>query len=91
MAKTRPRRGIPVELSGAQLDEFVFPHLTRGHRGPMPKFPLRKIFYYILKLLYLGCQWKALPIDKDPAGRTESHPTRVYRIFRRWTSDGCLD
>jgi hypothetical protein len=57
----------------------------------MPKLPLRKIFNYILKILYLGCQWKALPIDKDPAGRPEIHPTSVYRIFRRWTADGCLD
>jgi transposase len=57
----------------------------------MPKLPLRKIFNYILKMLYLGCQWKALPIDKDPAGRPEIHPTSVYRIFRRWTADGCLD
>jgi hypothetical protein len=57
----------------------------------MPKLPLRKIFNYILKMLYLGCQWKALPIDKDSAGRPEIHPTSVYRIFRRWTADGCLD
>jgi transposase len=91
MAKTQPRRGIPVELSDAQFDEFVLPHLTRGLRGPMPKLPLRKIFNYILKLLYLGCQWKTLPIDKDPAGRPEIHPTSVYRIFRRWIADGCLD
>ena len=91
MAKSQPRHGIPVQLSDAQFDEFVLPHLTRGHRGPMPKLPLRKIFNYILKLLYLGCQWKALPIDKDPAGRPEIHPTSVYRIFRRWTADGCLD
>jgi hypothetical protein len=42
-------------------------------------------------MLYLGCQWKALPIDKDPVGRPEIHPTSVYRIFRRWTADGCLD
>jgi hypothetical protein len=44
----------------------------------MPKLPLRKIFNYILKLLYLGCQSKTLPIDKDPAGRPEIHPTSVY-------------
>ena len=39
----------------AQFDEFVLPHLTRGHRGPMPKLPLRKIFNYNLKMLYRGC------------------------------------
>ncbi|CAE6844374.1 hypothetical protein R75461_07174 [Paraburkholderia nemoris] len=42
-------------------------------------------------MLYLGCQWKALPIDKDPAGLPEIHPAILYRIFRRWTADGCLD
>ncbi|MEA3090934.1 MAG: hypothetical protein QOJ04_2276, partial [Caballeronia sp.] len=46
MAKSQPRHGIPVQLSDAQFDEFVLPHLTRGHRGPMPKLPLRKIFNY---------------------------------------------
>src|SRR5260370_219493 len=81
MAKSQPRHGIPVQLSDAQFDEFVLPHLTRGHRGPMPKLPLRKIFNYILKMLYLGCQWKALPIDKDPAGRPEIHPTSVLPHF----------
>jgi transposase len=61
-----------VQLSKARFDEFVLPYLTRGHRGDRcPKLPLRKIFDYILKMLYLGCQWKALPIDKDPAGRPE--------------------
>lgn len=39
----------------------------------------------------MGCQWKALPIDRDPAGLPEIHPTSLYRIFRRWTADGCLD
>jgi hypothetical protein len=39
----------------------------------------------------LGCQWKTLQIDKNPAGRPEIHPPSVYRIFRRWTADGCLD
>ncbi|MEA3101581.1 MAG: hypothetical protein QOF74_5821 [Caballeronia mineralivorans] len=47
MAKSQPRHGIPVQLSDAQFDEFVLPHLTRGHRGPTPKLPLRKIFRLI--------------------------------------------
>ena len=62
MANSPSQHGIPVELNDAQFDEFVLPHLTRGRRGPVPKLPVRKIFNYILKVLYLGCQWKALPI-----------------------------
>jgi hypothetical protein len=46
----------------------------RGHRGSVPGLALRKIFNYILKVLFLGRQWKALPIDKNPAGLSEIHP-----------------
>jgi hypothetical protein len=36
-----------------------------------------------LKILYLGCQWKELPIHKDGEGQPEMHCTRIYRICRR--------
>lgn len=49
------------------------------------------IFNYILCALYLGCQWKNLPIEKDQHGRREIHPTSIYRIFRRWQAEGCFD
>ena len=52
---------------------------------------LRGFFIYILKLLYLGCQWKELPIERDEKGRREVHHTSVYRVFRRWEADGCFD
>src|ERR1700676_962943 len=42
-------------------------------------------------MLYLGCQWKELPIEKDRQGRAEIHYTRIYRAFRRWQVDGCFD
>ncbi|EQC00799.1 transposase tnpA [Photorhabdus temperata subsp. temperata M1021] len=42
-------------------------------------------------LLYLGCQWKMLPIDKGPDGRPEIHYTRVYASYRRWLTLGCFD
>ncbi|MBB5421600.1 hypothetical protein OKW33_006497 [Paraburkholderia atlantica] len=32
-----------------------------------------------------------MPIEKDRHGRPEIHYTRIYRAFRRWESDGCLD
>jgi transposase len=50
-----------------------------------------KIFNYILRLLYLGCQWKELPIEKDGEGRPEIHYTRIYKKWRRWEADGCMD
>ena len=44
-----------------------------------------------MRLLYLGCQWKELPIETDRQGRPEIHYTRIYRAFRRWQADGCFD
>ena len=69
MAKREQWREIPTELSPERFQEFVLPHLTVGSRGPPPKLSLHALFNYILKLLYLGCQWKELPIEKDATGR----------------------
>jgi transposase len=52
---------------------------------------LHRIFNYILQLLYMGCQWKALPIERNAEGRPEIHYTRIYRALRRWQADGCID
>lgn len=84
-------QAIPVKLSVAQFEKFVLPHLSRGRRGPPPQLSLHKIFNYILQVLYMGCQWKTLPIDKDCEGRPEIHHTRVYRAMRRWQADCCMD
>ena len=65
MAKSVRYQGIPTELSLEEFGQFVLPHLTVGSRGPAPKLSLHALFNYILKLLYLGCQWKELPIAKD--------------------------
>jgi transposase len=78
-------------LSLAQFEQFVLPYLTVGSRGPASKLSLHAVFNYILQALYLGCQWKKLPIEKDQQGRPEIHYTRVYSAFRRWQADGCLD
>ena len=91
MAASRRRLAIPTQLGLALFEQFVLPHLSNGSRGPIPKLSLLKIFNYILQLLYLGCQWKELPIDKDGEGRPEIHYTRIYRVFRRWEADGCMD
>jgi transposase len=52
---------------------------------------LFKIFNYILRHLYMGCQWKELPIERDGDDRPEIHHTRIYSAFRRWEADGCID
>src|SRR5271170_2553839 len=88
MATSVQSRGIPTELSLEQFGQFVLPHLTVGSRGPAPKLSLHALFNYILKLLYLGCQWKELPIEKDATGRREIHHIRNWRTFRRWVADG---
>src|SRR5260370_34314675 len=83
MAGSQRGQAIPTQLSLAQFEAFVLPHLSRGSRGPAPKLGLHKIFNYILRLLYMGCQWKQLPIEKDGESRPEIHHTRIYSAFRR--------
>src|ERR1700694_2754912 len=90
MAKSVQSRGIPTELSLEQFRQFVLPHLSVGSRGPALKLSLHALFNYILKLLYMGCQWKELPIEKDKEGRPEIHYTRIYGTFRRGSSTAVL-
>jgi len=91
MAQSQPWQRIPTSLTLEQFEEFVLPHLPKGSRGPQPKLSLHEIFNYILKLLYLGCQWKELPIKKNKEGRSEIHYTRIYLAFRRFEAQGCFD
>src|SRR5471032_631822 len=91
MTGNRRWQAIPTKLSEAQFEEFVLLHLSRGRRGPPPTLSLHKIFNYILQALYMGCQWKMLPIDRNAKGLPEIHPTRIYRMMRRWQADGSID
>jgi transposase len=91
MAGSRHGQAIPTQLGVGQFEQFVLPHLSLGSRGPAPKLGLFKIFNYILQQLYLGCQWKQLPIDKDDEGCPEIHYTRIYSAWRRWAANGCID
>jgi transposase len=84
-------QAIPTKLSKVQFEEFVLPHLSRGRRGPPPPLSLHKIFNYILKALYMGCQWMMLPIDSNDEGHREIHHTRIYRMMRRWQADGSIE
>ena len=81
---------IPTQLTEAQFTLIVLPHLTVGRRGPNKKLPLFSLFNYILKCLYLGCQWKELPIKMDSNGRPEIHYTTIYRAFRQWSANDCF-
>jgi transposase len=91
MAASCRRLAIPTQLGLGLFEQFVLPHLSLGSRGPAPKLSLHKIFNYILQLLYLGCQWKELPIEKDGEGRPEIHHTRIYSALRRWEDEGCME
>ena len=91
MEKHKQIQGIPTQLTPDQFEKFILPHLTTGSRGPKPKLTLYRIFNYILKLLYMGCQWKMLSIQNDQMGEPEIHYTRIYGAFRRWEKDGCMD
>ena len=91
MAQLQQWQWIPTHLTLEQFEAFVLPHLHLGSRGPQPKLSLHAIFNYILKLLYLGCQWKELPIEKTQQGRPEIHYTRIYSAFRRYEAQGCFD
>lgn len=91
MAQSQVRQRIPTSLTLEQFEEFVLPHLSKGSRGPEPKLSLHTIFNYILKFLYLGCQWKELPIENNNMGQPEIHYTSIYRAFRRFEAQGCFD
>ncbi|MBV8886859.1 MAG: transposase [Chroococcidiopsidaceae cyanobacterium CP_BM_RX_35] len=91
MAQSHPWQVSPTHLTLEQFEEFVLPHLHTGSRGPQPQLSLHAIFNYILKLFYLGCQWKELPIEKNKDGRPESHYTSIYHAFRRYEAHGCFD
>src|SRR5271157_3059083 len=68
VAKSEQWQWIPTKLSCEQFEQFVLPHLSMGSRGPAPKLSLHTIFNYIWQLLYMGCQWNELPIEKDQEG-----------------------
>src|SRR3954453_17125337 len=91
MAGSRRGQAIPTQLGLELFEQFVLLHLSLGGRGRGPTLGLFKIFNYVLQQLYLGCQWKQLPIDKDNEGRPEIHHTRIYSAWRRWEADGCID
>ncbi len=81
---------IPVQLSKQEFEKFILPHLSLPKRGPKCKIGYHKPFNYILKVLYTGMQWKELPIEKGPDGKSEIHYTGIYKLFADWADDGSL-
>lgn len=91
MAGNQRWQVIPTQTDDRKFDEIVLTYLSVCRRVPAPKLSLNAIFNYVLRLLYLCCQWKELPIEKDGDGRPENHYTQIYRLWRRWVIDGCID
>jgi transposase len=81
---------IPVYFDEANFNEFVLPHLLLNKRGPRPKISYYKYFHYILHVLYTGCQWKMLCIEKDANGNPEIHYTQVWRKWKYWIDHECI-
>ena len=88
----KPRQSrIPATLTEKDFNEFVFPMLTTGRRGPKSKITNHKIFNYILYLMHTGCQWHMLPIDKTESGHPEISYTRLFRHFKFWSDNGSFE
>jgi transposase len=85
------RQVIPTQLTLEQFQKFVLPHLHIESRGPQPKLSSNVVFNDILKLLYLGCQWKQLPIEKNKEQQPEIPYTRINGTFRRYEAHGCFE
>ena len=79
---------IPVQLSEPEFTEFILPHLSLPKRGPECKIGYHRAFNLILKVLYTGCQWKEMPIEKGADGKSVIHYTVIYKLFARWAEDG---
>jgi len=46
---------------------------------------------HILYVLYTGCQWHMLPIDRLPSGKPEITYKGVYYRFSKWCKDGSFE
>lgn len=91
MRKTKQSQAIPTQLTLEQFNEFVLPHLPpECRRGRKRKLSWYTIINYILLFLYLGCQWKQLPIARDIHGKAEIHYTRIHAALVRLISYGTI-
>ena len=84
---------LPHKLSENDFARYVEPHLSKAKRGFVCSIPLFKVFNYILRKLYTGCQWHMIPIDPHPddPDKKELSQDAVYYHFRKWSLDGSLE
>jgi transposase len=82
---------IPVQLSEAEFQEFILPHLSMPKRGPKCKLGYYRVFNLILRVLYTGMQWKCLPVPTDGEGKPVIDYTTIYKVFAKWADDGSLE
>ena len=74
---------IPTSVTEEQFEHYIRPYLKTAQRGYECKIALYKVFNYILKRLYTGCQWAELPIAAD---RVDSEKKRL--VGKRFTIIG---
>ena len=79
---------IPVQLSEPEFEAFILPHLSMPKRGPKCKLGYYRVFNLILWVLYMGMQWKCLPVPTEPDGKPAIHYTTIYKVFAKWADDG---
>jgi transposase len=81
---------IPTQLTELQFQQHIAPHLSTAQRGYVRAQPLHKIFNSILYKLHTGCQWDALPIEKDAPDQPIMSSQGPYYHFRKWSRDGSV-
>ena len=74
---------IPARVTEEQFEHYIRPYLKTAQRGYECKIALYKVFNYILKRLYRGCQWSELAIAAD---RLDSEKKKS--VGRQFTSIG---
>ncbi len=79
---------IPTQVTEQQFQQYIEPHLSQAKRGYVSEQPRYKIFNSILYKLYTGCQWNALPIEKDDTDQPIMSYQVPYYHFRKWSQDG---
>lgn len=72
---------IPTSLTEEEFNQHALPHLSTAKRGFVCKIDLYKVFNYILYRLYTGCQWSALPIERDPSDPEKKRSVMMLSII----------
>jgi transposase len=91
MEKHKSSQEIPTNFTLEEFTKFVLPHLPTEERcGPKRKLDWHTIVNYILLFLYMGCQWKTLPIEKGTDGKPEIHYSNLHRAFVFLTKRGVI-